>query len=69
MHQEQKQCYFCTTNRNVDYKHTDQLGKFMSVQARIYPRKKSGLCGRHQRTLGRAVKLARFLALLPYIKH
>lgn len=61
------QCFFCTTNRDViDYKDTETLRRFMSVQFRIYPRRKSGLCALHQRRFSQAVKRARFLALLPY---
>ena len=65
--QEKKQCFFCTTNRNVvDYKDAELVKKFMSGSAKIYPRKKSGLCAFHQRRLAHAVKRARFLALVPF---
>ena len=63
---ELKQCYFCTSSRSViDYKEAEVLRRFMSSQARIYPRRKSGLCARHQRELSAAVKQARYLALVP----
>ncbi len=62
-----KQCIFCTTNRDViDYKNAEALRQFMSVQGKIYARRKSGLCARHQRKLASAVKRARFLALAPF---
>ncbi|TSD04856.1 MAG: small subunit ribosomal protein S18 [Parcubacteria group bacterium Greene0714_36] len=62
-----KQCVFCTTNRDViDYKNAEQLRQFMSVQGKIYARKKSGLCARHQRKLAVSVKCARYLALVPF---
>ncbi len=65
--QIQKQCVFCTTNRDViDYKNGDALRQFMSVQGKIYARRKSGLCARHQRKLAAAIKRARYLALVPY---
>lgn len=64
---EKKQCFFCTTNRDViDYKDAELLRRFMSSQAKIYPRRKSGLCARHQRRLAEAVKRARYLALVSY---
>ena len=64
---EKKKCFFCTTNRDVvDYKDAELLRRFMSVQAKIYPRRKSGLCARHQRKLATAVKRARYLALIPF---
>lgn len=65
--QEQKQCYFCTVNRDViDYKDADLVRRFMSSQGKIYPRHKSGLCAFHQRRLAVAAKRARYLALVPY---
>ncbi len=39
----------------------------MSSQAKIYPRRKSGLCAGHQRSFARSVKRARYLALVPYV--
>jgi len=62
-----KQCFFCTTNRDfVDYKDAETIRRFMSTQGKIYPRRKSGLCARHQRRLATAAKRARFLALVPF---
>jgi small subunit ribosomal protein S18 len=62
-----KQCLFCATNRDViDYKNAENLRQFMSVQGKIYSRRKSGLCARHQRHLAAAVKRARYLALVPF---
>ncbi len=65
--QERKQCHFCTSNREViNYKDAESLRRFMSSHGKIYPRKKSGLCARHQRAFATAVKRARYLALVPY---
>jgi len=62
-----KQCLFCITNRDfVNYKDTETLQKFISAGAKIRSRKKTGLCVKHQRRLARAVKRARYLALIPY---
>ncbi len=61
-----KQCYFCTTNRPIDYKDADLLRRFMSAGSKIYSRKKSNLCAYHQREFATAVKRARYLALVPY---
>jgi len=64
---EKRQCFFCVTNRTVvDYKDAEILRRFLSAGAKIYSRKKSGLCAKHQRRLARAVKRARFLALIPF---
>ncbi len=64
---EPKQCFFCTVNAHaVDYKDSELLRKFMSSHAKIYPRRKSGLCAYHQRLYAQAVKRARYLALVPF---
>lgn len=64
---EKKQCFFCTTNSDfIDYKDAELLRRFMSGQAKIYPRRKSGVCARHERMLARAIKRARYLALVPF---
>ncbi|MBU0670730.1 MAG: 30S ribosomal protein S18 [Patescibacteria group bacterium] len=60
-------CYFCTNNiRDIDYKDADTIKKFTSNYAKILPSKRMGSCAKHQRKLERAVKRARFMALLPY---
>jgi len=62
-------CYFCQRNiKEIDYKDTKTLSQFISLSGKIKPRKKTGLCSRHQRKLAQAIKRARFLALLPYVK-
>ena len=67
MQNDQKQCYFCTAGRGViDYKDAETLRRFMSGQAKIYPRRKTGTCASHQRRLASAIKRGRFMALLPF---
>jgi len=62
------QCYFCLHNvKEIDYKDTQTLKKFLSGQMKIYPRRKTGLCAKHQRQLKKAVKRARVLGLLPFV--
>ncbi len=62
------QCGFCTNNaREIDYKETDVLRKFLNFQGKIMPRGKTGVCAKHQRKLALAIKNARFLALLPFV--
>jgi len=61
-------CYFCNRGiKNIDYKDVETLKRFISSQMKIYPRRKTGLCAKHQRQLKKAVKRARFMALLPYV--
>ena len=51
---------------DLDHKNIDLLKKFVSPCGRILPTRLSGLCASHQRLAARAIKRARFLALLPY---
>ena len=43
------------------------LQKMVSAQGKLYGRKRTGTMAHFQRKLNRAVKRARFLALLPYV--
>jgi small subunit ribosomal protein S18 len=54
--------------RVIDYKDEKLLSRFISERGKILPRRLSGISARHQRQLSTAIKRARFLALLPYIK-
>ena len=54
--------------RIVDYKDDKLLGRFITDRGKILPRRLSGVTARHQRQLAVAIKRARYLALLPYIK-
>ncbi|RMD58114.1 30S ribosomal protein S18 [Candidatus Parcubacteria bacterium] len=64
-----KQCFFCSQNlKQIDYKEVDQLRNFISSQAKIVDPKYTGVCATHQRKLARAIKRARFLGLLPYVR-
>lgn len=51
----------------VDYKNTAYLKQFLTPHARMNSARKSKLPASHQRKIQRAVKLARFMGLLPYI--
>lgn len=63
-----KVCTFCANKASViDYKDFEKLRNFISDRAKILPRRRTGTCARHQRTLARAIKRARHLALLPYV--
>lgn len=49
-----------------DYKDTETLQRFLTAQGRLHSAKRSGLKAAQQRSLKRAVKYSRYLALLPY---
>jgi small subunit ribosomal protein S18 len=59
----------CETGvRVVDYKDERTLQRFITDRGKILPRRLSGTCARHQRQLGTAIKRARHIALLPFIR-
>ena len=58
-------CGLCQKNlKEIDFKNTDLLKKFISGLGKIKARKRTGLCSRHQRKIAKAVKRARHLGLL-----
>lgn len=64
-----KSCYFCVNGfENIDYKDTSLLRRFTSSYAKIMPKRRSGVCTFHQRKMANAIKRARIMALLPFIR-
>ena len=60
-------CSFCVDKiTELDYKDTARLRKFITERGKILPRRISGNCAKHQRSLTEAIKRARVVALLPY---
>ena len=60
-------CLFCSEHVDqVTFRDTDVLRKYTSGQNKIYPRRKSGNCAKHQRMVAREVKRAREMGLLAY---
>jgi small subunit ribosomal protein S18 len=51
----------------VDYKDVDLLKKLTNRQGKILGRRKTGCTAVSQRAVARAIKRARFMALLPYV--
>ena len=63
-----KVCKFCSAKSpELDFRDSHRLLKFTSERGKILPRRISGNCSRHQRTLARAIKRARSIALMPYL--
>jgi len=59
-------CYFCQRNTKIDYRNAKLLSNFISGLYKIKPRKKTGLCARHQREIAKTIKRAREMGFLPY---
>jgi small subunit ribosomal protein S18 len=63
---KRKVCSFCADKTEVmDYKDPLKLSRYISSRGKIEPRRKTGVCAKHQRVLAVAIKRARHLALLP----
>ncbi len=64
---KKKVCKFCVEKMDfIDYKRADILAQFVQERGKILPRRMTGVCARHQRWLGVAIKRARNIALLPF---
>jgi small subunit ribosomal protein S18 len=64
-----KVCYFTANGiTHIDYKEVDLLKKFISERGKILPRRVTGTSAKYQRQLTTAIKRARHMALLPYVK-
>ena len=50
----------------LDYKEVTRLRRYLSERGKILPRRMTGTCARHQRSLTVALKRARHIALLPF---
>jgi len=62
-----KACGFCADRVDtIDYKDSNKLKKFVTERGKILPRRISGNCARHQRTLTVSIKRARDIALMPF---
>jgi len=60
-------CYFCKRNiKEVDWKNTDLLRRFITSLGKIRKREDTGLCATHQRAVSKAVKRARHMGLLSH---
>ena len=60
-------CTFCVDKiTTVDYKEVSKLRKFVSERGKILPRRVTGNCAKHQRTMTVNVKRARHMALMAF---
>ena len=62
-----KVCSFCVDHiKAIDFKDVTRLRRHVTEWAKIEPRRRSGVCAPHQRDLARALRRARYMALLPF---
>ncbi len=63
-----KVCGFCVDKTvYIDFKNATKLKRYTSERGKIEPRRKTGTCAKHQRSLAGAIKRAREIALLPFV--
>jgi len=63
-----KSCPFSGPNApKIDYKDTKTLTRYTSERGKIVPSRITSVSNKKQRELARAIKRARFMALLPYV--
>jgi small subunit ribosomal protein S18 len=61
-----KFCHFCVNKDLADYKEVTKLKRFITDRGKILPRRTTGTCAKHQRSLVVAIKRARQIGFLPY---
>jgi small subunit ribosomal protein S18 len=65
---KRKRCPFTAENfGRIDYKDVETLSKFITERGKILPRRITGVSAYYQRRLAKAIKLARHVALLPFV--
>lgn len=66
---KEKKCHFCVNKiDDIDYKNAEMLRHFISSYMKILPKKRTGTCAWHQKKLSTAIKRARIMVLLPFIR-
>lgn len=66
-YRRRKFCRFTAEGvKEIDYKDLEILEEYISETGKIVPSRITGTKARYQRQLARAIKRARYLALLPY---
>lgn len=63
-----KRCPFMAAGwKDVDYKDTDTLKRFITEKGKILPPRVTGISAHFQRLFSNAVKRARYMGLLPFV--
>ena len=66
-YRRKKVCQMCA-GKTVDYKDIAIVSKYINEKGKILPRRMTGACAKHQRHIANQIKIARYMALLPYTK-
>ncbi len=66
-YRRKKVCQMCA-GKPVNYKDVAIVSKYINEKGKILPRRMTGACAKHQRHIANQIKIARYMALLPYTK-
>ncbi len=66
-YRRKKICQMCA-GKSVNYKDVMIVSKYINEKGKILPRRMTGACAKHQRHIANQIKIARYMALLPYTK-
>lgn len=71
MHKKNSKTDFLVENKisHVDYKDLELLDRFINNHGRMIARRHTGLCDKNQKKVEKAIKRARFMALIPYVQN
>jgi len=56
-------------SNHIDFKNIEKLKAYTNPHARMMNRRRTGLSAKGQKDFARAIKRARFMALIEYINH
>jgi small subunit ribosomal protein S18 len=67
---KRKRCPFVASGiEQIDYKDIETLSQFVTEKGKILPRRITGVSHYNQKQLTKAIKRARYMALLPFVAH
>ncbi len=65
---KRKRCPFTAAGmQHIDYKDVETLSQFITEKGKILPKRITGVSHYHQKNLAKAIKQARYMALLPFV--
>lgn len=65
-----KSCPFSGQNaQKIDWKDTKTLGNYISERGKMVPSRITNVSHKKQRELAKAIKRARYMAMMPYVRH
>ena len=60
--------YHSKAGKPIKYSDAVIMSKYVNEKGKILPRRMTGACAKHQRHIANQVKIARYMAILPFTK-